>query len=183
MMSAPAEPRRRAWRILIPLALLLGGCGVLTSVTSPEPAPTPVVAVSTFVPTASPWGSASLRASSTPSDAPTQEATSSPPPCEAPSGATSLYCATKNGEGAHGGPPLLDLPNAIAMDYWVSGTCMFSMGLSTQTSAAGLPSLTKTVNGPAVAGTWRVPIKPGRYYPVIGEAVGCVYSVNVRDDR
>ena len=30
---------------------------------------------------------------------------------------------------------------------------------------------------------WHVSIKPGRYYPVIGEAVDCVYSVNVRDDR
>jgi hypothetical protein len=146
-----------------------------------------VLAVSTFVSTASPSDSPSLSASSTQPGAPTPEPTSSPPPsippCTAPSGATSYYCATKNGEGGHGGPPLLDLPNAIAMDYWISGTCEFSLGLSTETSAVGLPSLTMTVSGPIVAGTWRVPIKPGRYYPVIGEAVGCVYSVDVRDDR
>jgi hypothetical protein len=69
------------------------------------------------------------------------------------------------------------------MDYWVKGTCTFSLGLSTETSAAGFPSLTMTVSGPTVAGTWRMRIKAGHYYPVIGEAVGCVYNVNVRDDR
>jgi len=187
MMSAPAGPRRRAWPSLIPLALLLGGCGVLTSVSTPGPPPTPVVAANTSVPTTPPAAGPSLSASSTPTEAATSKATSGPPasvrPCAAPSGATSYYCATKNDEGGHGGPPLLDLPSAIAMDYWVSGTCLFSLGLSTETSAVGLPSLTMTVSGPVVAGTWRMSIKPGRYYPVIGEAVGCVYSVNVRDDR
>ena len=187
MTSAPTGPRLRAWPILIPLALLSSGCGVLTSVSTPGPAPTPVVAVSTFLPNASPGASPSLTASPTSTPSSTPETTASPPasvpPCASPSGAASQYCATKSGEGGHGGPPLLDLPKAIAMDYWVSGTCKFSLGLSTETSAVGLPSLTMTVSGPAVAGTWRVPIKPGRYYPVIGEAVGCVYSVNIRDDR
>lgn len=69
------------------------------------------------------------------------------------------------------------------MDYWVRGDCVFTLGLSTLQSAAGLPSLTMTVSGPEIDGTRRALIKPGQYRPVIGNAVGCVYSVNVRDDR
>ena len=185
MMSAPEGPGRRAWPLLIPMALLLSGCGVLTSVTTPGPAPTAVLAVTTFVPTAPPQASPSFSASSTPAPEATSGPQASVPPCTVPAAATSLYCATKNdpGGGGHGGAPVLDLPKTIAMDYWVSGTCVFSLGLSTETSAEVLPSLTMTVSGPAAAGTWRMPIKPGRYSPVIGEAVGCVYSVNVRDDR
>jgi hypothetical protein len=113
--------------------------------------------------------------------APTQSASVSP--CEERAPHTSFFCATKNGEGGHGGPPLLDLPGQIAFDYRVSGACIFSLGLSTETSAVGLPSLTMTVSGPEISGTWRMSIKAGRYYPVISEAVGCLYSVNVRDDR
>jgi hypothetical protein len=96
---------------------------------------------------------------------------------------TSYYCVTKTSDGGHGGTPLIDLPSSIAFDYSVRGTCVFSLGLSTERSAVGLPALTMTVSGPEITGTWRVAIKPGRYYPVIGEAVGCIYSVNVRDDR
>ena len=183
MTSAPAGPGRPAWLVLIPVALLLTGCGLLTPVTTPGPALTPVVAMTTFVPTASPGANPLPSASSTLTSETTSSPLASVPPCAVPSDATSHYCVTKNGEGGHGGPPLVDLPTAIAMDYWVSGTCTFSLGLSTETSAVGLPSLTMTVSGPAVAGTWRVPIKPGRYYPMIGEAVGCIYRVNVRDDR
>jgi hypothetical protein len=183
MMSTPGRPRLRIWPILIPATLVLSGCGVFTPVTTPGPAPTPVVAISTFVPTDSPADGPLLRPSSTPSSAPTREHTASPPACPGPPVATSLYCATKNDEGGHGGPPVLDLPEAIAMDYWVSGTCVFSLGLSAETSASGLPSLTMTISGPAVSGTWRARLKPGRYYPAIGDAVGCVFSVNIRDDR
>jgi hypothetical protein len=89
----------------------------------------------------------------------------------------------KSGEGGQGGPPLVDLPASIAIDYTVSGTCVFSVGLVTETTDIGLPRLTMTVTGPEVAGTWRLSIKPGRYYVATGEAVGCVYSVKVRDDR
>ena len=198
MMSAPEGPGRRAWPLLIPMALLLSGCGVLTSVTTPGPAPTPVLAITTLVPTAPPQASPSFSASSTPTGAPTPETTSSPaasvPPsdtldkaarnlCAEPSGATSYYCWTKTEEGMDGGQVVLDLPNAIAMDYWVSGTCVFSLGLDDETSAVGPPGLTITVTGPAVAGTWRVRIKPGQYLMGPDAAVGCVYSFNVRDDR
>lgn len=166
-------------------ALLLASCGVLTPVNTPGRAPTPVVTISTFVPT----GPANA---SSPSQPPSEAPTPSIEPTARPSGSdlcaepispTYLYCATKNADGAHGGAPLLDLPSAIAMDYWVRGSCTFTLGLSTPQSAAGLPSLTVTVSGPEVEGTWRAFVRPGRYYPLIGEAVGCVYSVNVRADR
>lgn len=105
-------------------------------------------------------------------------------PTEQPSATPNVYyAATKSGEGGHDGPPLLDLPKAIAIDYRVSGTCVFSLGLATETTNVGLPTLTMTVTGPEVAGTWRVSIKPGRYYVGAGEAVGCVYSITVRDDH
>jgi hypothetical protein len=181
-----ARSGRTAAAVLACSTLLLGGCGVLTPLNTPGRAPSPVVAVSTFVPTRRP--EASSASTQLPSEVPTQpiEPTAQPPGsdlCTAPSSPTSLYCATKNADGAHGGAPLLDLPSAIAMDYWVRGRCTFTLGLSTLQSSAGLPSLTVTVSGPEVDGTWRASIRPGKYYPVIGEAVGCVYSVNVRADR
>jgi hypothetical protein len=67
--------------------------------------------------------------------------------------------ATTRTKGAHG-PPVLDLPSAIAMDYRVRGDCVFTLGPSTLQSAAGLPSLTMTVSGPEIDGTWRALIKP-----------------------
>jgi hypothetical protein len=105
---------------------------------------------------------------------------SAPPPSP---GATSYYSAAKLAEGPHGGAPLIALPGSIAIDYTVSGTCIFSVGLSTATTDTGLPKLTMSVTGPQIAGTWRLSIKPGRYTVGTGEAVGCVYSINVRDDR
>jgi len=171
--------------LLVLSALVLGGCGLLTPVNTPGPAPTPVVVMSSFVPTGPPASSPTTTAA-TVAPASIVEPTARPSGfdlCIVPSSPWSLFCVTKNAEGAHGGPPILDLPNAIAMDYWVRGKCVFRLGLSTLQSGAGLPSLTMTISGPEVDGTWRVLIKPGQYYPVIGEAVGCVYSVNVRDDR
>jgi hypothetical protein len=105
-----------------------------------------------------------------------------PSPQGSPSGARSYYSATKNAEGGHGGPPLVRLPGSIAIDYTVSGTCEFSLGFATKTSSTGLPKLVMNVTGPKITGTWRVRIKPGRYYVTAGEAVGCTYSLNVRDD-
>jgi hypothetical protein len=137
-------------------------------------APTPQIIYVTPPPTVAPTLS--------PTSAPVPTPLASVSPCAAPPVPSPYYCATKNGEGGHGGPPLLDLPGSIAFDYRVSGTCVFSLGLATETSVVGFPSLTMTVSGPEVTGTWRVSIKPGRYYPVIGEAVGCMYSVDVRDD-
>ena len=137
-----------------------------------------------------PATSQAIRATPSPAIASTLDETVEPAPtpsasawtCEAPI-APGYYCATKNAEGGHGGPPLLHLPEAVVIDYRVSGTCNFSLGFATETSSVGLPSLTVTATGPLIAGTWRPSLKPGRYYPVIGEAVGCVYSVNVRADR
>jgi len=142
---------------------------------SSAPTQTPQIIYVTPPPTAAPTQSPTATPATTPS--------ASVSPCEEPATHTSFFCATKHGEGGHGGPPLLDLPGQIAFDYRVSGACTFSLGLSTETSAVGLPSLTMTVSGPEISGTWRVSIKAGRYYPVISEAVGCLYSVNVRDDR
>jgi hypothetical protein len=181
---------RRSWHwrlaALIVAIVVLGGCGALTPMTTPGPAPTPVVVVSSVVPTEASATSPSRTASSTstpePTPEPTATASASVDLCTVPSSLASYYCATKNAEGAHGGPPVLDLASAIAIDYWVRGTCPFSLGLSNETSAAGLPSVTMNVSG-TVAGTWRASIKPGHYVPLISEAVGCVYSVNVRADR
>ena len=153
--------------------MLIGG--VLGASCSASAVPTPQIIYVTPPPTVAPTRSPTSTLAPTPS--------ASVSPCAEPPKLTSFYCATKNDEGAHGGPPVLDLPNAIAMDYWVRGNCVFTLGLSTLQSAAGLPSLTMTVSGPEIDGTWRALIKPGQYYPVIGNAVGCVYSVNVRDDR
>ena len=185
-MSICAGSGRRAALIPMVCALLLGGCAALAPATTPEPAPTPVVAVSTVAPTGvpeAPTPSAPLVPTATPAPESTSTAEASVSPCEVPGTTTSYYCVDKNGEGFHGGAPIVELPNAVAMDYRVSGTCRFSLSLATETSATGLPSLTINVSGPPVVGTWHVKIKHGRYYPAIGEAVGCVYHVNIRDDR
>jgi hypothetical protein len=155
-------------------ALMLIG-GLLAASCSGAAAPTPQIIYVTPPPTVAPTRSPTPRPSSAPS--------ASVSPCAEPPAPSSYYCAAKNGEGGHGGPPLLDLPGSVAFDYRVSGTCVFSLGLATETSVVGFPSLTMTVSGPEITGTWRVSIKPGSYYPVIGEAVGCLYSVNVRNDR
>lgn len=89
----------------------------------------------------------------------------------------------KLAEGSHGGAPLIVLPGSIAIDYTVSGTCVFSVALSAAATDNGLPKLTMSVTGPEISGTWRLSIKPGRYAVGTGEAVGCVYRINVRDDR
>lgn len=89
----------------------------------------------------------------------------------------------KLGDGGHGGLPLTDLPAAIAIDYRVSGHCVFSIRLVAETLIAGLPSLTMTVTGPESAGTWHLVITPGRYYVEPSESIGCVYSVTASDDR
>ena len=158
--------------LIILIGLLTSGCSVLTAVTTAGPAPTPVVAGRTLTPTEPPATAGGVSAS--PGGAVASElATASAP--------TSYYAVAKSAEGGHGGPPLVDLPASIAVDYAVHGRCMFSIGLATATSAKGLPLLSMTVTGPEVTGTWRLSIKPGRYYVVTGEAVGCVYDVNVRD--
>jgi hypothetical protein len=155
-------------------ALMLIG-GVLGASCSASAVPTPQIIYVTLPPTVAPTLGPTSTLVPTPS--------ASVSPCAEPPKPTSYYCATKNGEGGHGGPPLLDLPGQIAFDYRVRGVCVFSLGLSTETSVVGLPSLTMSVSGPEITGTWRVSIKAGRYYPVISEAVGCLYSVNVRNDR
>ena len=160
-------------RLSLGVLMLIGGA--LGASCSASAIPTPQIIYVTLPPTVAP----TLSPTPTPASAPSASVS----PCAEPPKPTSYYCATKNGEGGHGGPPLLDLPGSIAFDYRVSGTCVFSLGLATETSVVGFPSLTMTVSGPEITGTWRVSIKPGRYYPVIGEAVGCVYSVNVRADH
>ena len=151
---------------LLFVVLIVAGCGATVSPSPVSSAPS--ATLTTPKPSRSP----------TPTEQPAAQAT------EQPSATPNVYyAATKSGEGGHDGPPLLDLPKAIAIDYRVSGTCVFSLGLATETTNVGLPTLTMTVTGPEVAGTWRVSIKPGRYYVGAGEAVGCVYSITVRDDH
>jgi hypothetical protein len=89
---------------------------------------------------------------------------------------------TGGGFGGHGGPPLIDLPAAIAIDYRVSGTCSFTIALVTATSTVGLPAMTIPMTGPEVDGTWRLSIKPGKYYVEAYDSA-CVYWYVVRADR
>jgi hypothetical protein len=88
---------------------------------------------------------------------------------------------TGGGFGGHGGPPLIDLPAAIAIDYRVSGTCAFTIALRTEASTVGLPSLTIPMTGPEVDGTWHLSIKPGKYYVATVDSA-CVYWYVVRAD-
>lgn len=170
---------RQRLKLIFLIGLLISGCSIAMPLTQSGPAATPVPAKSSIVPTATAVSSA---APATPG---TMTATPSIAEASAPATATAAtyYSVTKASEGGHGGPPLIELPASIAFDYTASGRCVFSLGLSTATSAKGLPVLTMTLTGPVVTGTWRLSIKPDRYYVLTGEAVGCVYSVSVRDDH
>jgi len=87
---------------------------------------------------------------------------------------------TKNAEGGHGGPPLVDLPAAFAVDYVVRGTCTFGIEITTEAGKAVVPGLTFGVTGTEVSGTWPIHLTPGRYYVTPAEAVGCTFSIKVR---
>jgi len=91
------------------------------------------------------------------------------------------YEATKNAEGGHGGPPLLDLPASIAIDYTVNGTCEFTIGVFHGVPDNGIAAakLAMRVTGHTTSGTWPVSLVPGRYYVNPGEAVGCTFNVRV----
>ncbi len=145
------------------VALLLVGCSASSQSILPAAIRSPSLA------TGSPTGQPQPLASASPSPS--------------PSDATSYMSVTKLAEGGHGVPPPVDLPRAIAIDYTVSGSCEFTVGLQTQSPSKGLPTLAMTVTGPQVEGTWRLLIKPGRYVVAIGEAIGCVFTLNVRDDH
>jgi hypothetical protein len=115
-------------------------------------------------------------------DAEVGDDTPSPQPTVAPTPLV-YWSAAKLGEGAHGGLPLLQLPAAIAIDYTASGTCKFTIEVTFGAPDAGVvaASLAMSVTGSDVSGTWPVKLKPGPYYVSPGEAVGCTYSVTVRD--
>ena len=90
---------------------------------------------------------------------------------------------TKLAEGGHGGPPVLDLPAEVAVDYAVRGSCSFGVRFDTEAGDPTLPSLSLDVTGPEITGTWPIRLEPGQYYVVPDEAVGCTYSITVRADR
>jgi hypothetical protein len=101
-----------------------------------------------------------------------------PTPSAAPTEVV-YYEVTKNAEGPHGGPPLLDLPASVVVEYDVHGSCRFEIGVTTPTTVAGLPKLAIDATGPETSGTWRFAITPGSYSVTLGEATGCTYDVRV----
>ena len=140
--------------------------------------------------TGSPTGApATIQAASPATTAPTSTpaATATPVPTQtiepsvAPS-PTIYYEVTKNGEGGHGGAPLLDLPAAIEIDYTAKGTCEFAIKVTFGVPDNGVVAahLALTVAGPEVSGSWPLTIKPGKYYVVPSEAIGCTFHMTVR---
>jgi hypothetical protein len=72
---------------------------------------------------------------------------------------------------------------AVALDYRVSGTCVFGFRLFAEASEADnvdTPSLKPS--GAVVTGTWHLTVKPGRY-ALGGGGDGCSWAVIVREDR
>ena len=94
----------------------------------------------------------------------------------------SYWSAEKLGEGGHDGPPLITVPAAIAVDYTVRGNCLFELNVQTAQQKPAGPHLGFSVTGPEISGSWRVRLIPGDYYIYPGEAIGCIYRFNVRDD-
>ena len=166
-LLAATRPRLRALArgtlVAVVAAVALAAC----SASSPSVGPTPVVTASPVI-------------VSTPEPTPVVTPVVSPAPEPSP---TVYYEVTKDSDGGHGGPPVLDLPRDIAVDYIVAGTCTFTIAASTETSDAGLPRLTLLVTGSEMRGTWRFRLVPGRYYLSPSEAFGCTFTVRVYADR
>lgn len=82
----------------------------------------------------------------------------------------------------HGGTPPVDLPASVAIDYWVSGTCDFTIHIVDATGSGGTPvaSFAMRMLGTTVDGTWPVVIKAGSYYVAPADSGGCRFSVTVR---
>lgn len=103
----------------------------------------------------------------------------SPAPSLAPT-PTVLAEYHKMAEGGHDGPPVLDIPGPVTVDYAVRGTCTFEIDTSTEAgSDAGLPRLSVSVSGPEQRGSWSIELEAGRYVVAPSEAVGCTFDVVV----
>jgi hypothetical protein len=86
---------------------------------------------------------------------------------------------TKNGEGGHGGPPLVDLPAAFVVDYKVTGTCTFQLSFEPADMSTAVQVRSVTVSGTSKSGAWDVQLTPGKYYVHPNEAVGCTFHIEV----
>jgi hypothetical protein len=72
---------------------------------------------------------------------------------------------------------------AVAIDYRVTGTCLFGFRLFAEASEAdNVDTPRLKPSGAEVAGTWQLTVKPGRY-GLGGGGDGCSWSVTVREDR
>jgi hypothetical protein len=113
------------------------------------------------------------------SPAPTAAATQIPSPSES----LMVYAFTYNGEpGGHGGPPLLDLEAPIAIDYAVTRGCAFTIKVTFGVPDDGIEAARFSISAgtPTTSGTWPVRIKPGQYYIVGTETVGCPFQIEAR---
>ena len=155
---------------LAAVLVLIAGCSA-SATGSPTYAPGSTRAASP----ATPMPTSTSAATAAPVPTQTIEPSVSPSP-------TIYFEVTKNGEGGHGGAPLLDLPTAIEIDYTANGSCEFTIKVTSGVPDNGLVAahLAMTVAGPEVSGSWPLTIKPGKYYVVPGEAVGCTFHVTVR---
>jgi hypothetical protein len=109
----------------------------------------------------------------------------SPHPSASPSPSAtplSYWSGEKLGEGGHDRPPLLMVPAATSVDYTVRGICDFEFNVDTAQHKPAGPHFAVSVTGPEITGSWRLRLTPGDYYIYPGEAVGCTYTFNVRDD-
>jgi hypothetical protein len=108
-------------------------------------------------------------------------ATAPPPsPTEPPPTPQVFAQLEKNAEGAHGGPPAIDLPALVAVDYKVSGKCTFELEFHPADGSPATHKMSVTIGGDTTSGAWNVGLVPGSYFVGLGEAIGCTYSVTVR---
>jgi hypothetical protein len=79
----------------------------------------------------------------------------------------------------------VQLPAAVAIDYHVYGSCLFSVRLfaeATPDDNVDTPAITVDVPaGQEVVGSWSLRVKPGRY-GVGGGGDGCTWLLSLRED-
>jgi hypothetical protein len=150
--------RRGLSAALIAASAVLAGCGPGATAATPTPIATPTIAATI---------------------APTVAATIEPP-LKTPGPTPTVFLeVTKNAEGAHGGPPALDLSGAIAIEYTFDGHCSTTISVATTAGALHPQKLTLEVDGHE-SGQWSLTLPVGTYYVGPDESVGCTYHLVVR---
>src|SRR5262249_23794767 len=150
-MNTDRAPRRMVAGITTATLLVVGLAGCASAAnTTPTSVPT---TAATLAPTQPATLLPTIAPTPPPTDAPTEAPTQAPP---TPVEYTEI---TKNGEGGHGGPPLVDLPASFVVDYTVSGTCTFKLSFEPENMSPAVQVRSVKASGTTGSGGGGIPLE------------------------